>query len=53
MPMYLITKYLLPPWMRFYEKNTIFNPKTNSISKKSLTKLRRLKWSEENIIALN
>jgi len=53
MPMSLITRDLLPPWMSFYEKKAIFNLKTNSISKKSLTELRRLKWSEEKIIAFN
>jgi len=52
-PMSLITKDLLPPWMSFYEKKARFDPKVDSILKKVLSTLRGLKWSEEKIIAFN
>lgn len=35
--------------MSFYVKKVDFDPKVDSISKKSLTTLRSQKWSEENI----
>lgn len=49
MPMALIIKYLLPPWMSFYEKKVNFDPKVDSISRNSLTTLRDQKWSEKKI----
>lgn len=48
-PTTLIMKDLLPSWMSFYEKKANFDPKVDSISKKSLTTLRSEKWSEEKI----
>lgn len=53
MPMNLITRDLLPPWMSLYKHKVVLNPKTNSIPKKTLIKLSRQKWKEEKIIAFN
>ena len=53
MPMDLITKDLLPPWMSFYEHKVNFNAKIDSIPKKDLTELRINKWSKEKIKYLN
>ena len=41
MLMALITRDLLPPWMRFYDRKMVFNPNIDFIPKKTLTKLRR------------
>ena len=53
MPTILITKDLLPPWFNFYDKKVNFDPKIDSISKKSLNTLRGENWSEEKITAFN
>lgn len=50
-PTALITKDLLPPWFAFYTKKANFDPRTDSISKKSLKTLRDQGWSEEKIAA--
>lgn len=49
MPKSLLMKDLLPPWMSFYDKKANFDPKIDSISKKSLATLRSQRWSEEKI----
>lgn len=49
-PMSLIAKYLLPPWLGFYMKKGRFDPKVDSISKKALSTLRGIQWSKEKIM---
>lgn len=53
MPTSLIARNLLPPWLSFYEHKVGFNPKTHSMLKKTIMKLRRQKWSEEKIATFN